>query len=100
MQAAPFSIPSALLGQAVLFLLFMLVVWAVLREAAKVVVKIVLVAGLILAIAVLAGWLDESLVGQWLERTGDLVIQGLAAFVGWLHRAWQAVAGAASDASP
>ncbi len=94
-ETVPFSVPAALLGQAVLFLLFILVVSVVLREAARVVIKVAVVVAIGVAIAVLAGWLDQSLVGEWLTVVGDWAILALREVVLWLTRAWEAVAGAA-----
>jgi hypothetical protein len=96
MDSASFSVPAALLGQVVLFVLFILVVNALLREAARVVIRVVLVGGVLLAIAVVAGWLDRSLVGSLFETVGDWLIVGIRAVVLWLGRAWGAIAGSSN----
>ncbi len=89
------SIPSALLGQAVIFALFVLVVSVFLREAARILIRIGLVAGVVLAVAVMTGWLDGSAVGRILEALGDTMLVGLRAVVVWLRDAWEVVANAA-----
>jgi hypothetical protein len=89
------SIPSALLGQAVIFALFVLVVSVFLREAARILIRIGIVVGIILAVAVITGWLDDSVVGQILEALGDTLLVGLRAVVVWLRDAWEVVANAA-----
>ncbi|HEX9892673.1 MAG TPA: hypothetical protein VGA78_02070 [Gemmatimonadales bacterium] len=85
------DIPSALVGQIVLFTVFGIIIFALVREAARVVIKALLVVGIVLAIAILAGWLDDSMVGRLLERIGDALIVGIKAVVGWVMRAWAAV---------
>jgi hypothetical protein len=89
------SIPSALLGQAVIFALFVLVVSVFLREAARILIRIGIVVAIILAVAVMTGWLDGSVVGQILEALGDTLLVGLRAVVVWLRDAWDVVANAA-----
>ena len=89
------SIPSALLGQAVIFALFVLVVSVFLREAARILIRIGIVVAIILAVAVMTGWLDGSVLGQILEALGDTLLVGLRAVVGWLRDAWEVVANAA-----
>jgi hypothetical protein len=92
-----FSVPSALFGQVVLFAFFVLVANALLREAARVVIRILLVLGLVLVVALLAGWMDESAVGKVFETVGDYLIRGIRAVVGWLREAWQTTAESGAD---
>jgi hypothetical protein len=95
MGETTFSMPSALLGQAVLFVLFILVVNTFLREVARIVIKVALVIGVGVAIAVMAGWLDQSAVGHGLEQVGEWVIAVIAGLVRFLGRIWDAIVGAA-----
>lgn len=87
----PVEIPSALVGQLVLFAVFAIVVFALVREAAKIVVKVMLVVGIALAVAILAGWLDDTVAGDLLGRIGDGLIVGIKAVVNWIMRAWGAL---------
>ena len=87
----PIHVPTALVGQIAVFAAFGLVVYALAREAARVVIKILLVVGIVLAIALFAGLLDQSAIGRILEQVGDGMIVGIKAVVGWLTRAWDAV---------
>jgi hypothetical protein len=87
----PINVPTALVGQIAVFAAFALVVYALAREAARVVIKILLVAGIVLAIALFTGLLDQSAIGRILEQVGDGMIVGIKAVVGWLTRAWDAV---------
>ncbi len=86
-----FSLPSALVGQLVLFAVFALIIFALVREAAKIVIKVMLVVGIALAVALLAGWMDQTAVGRLLERIGDGLIVGITAVVRWVMRAWGSV---------
>jgi SSS family solute:Na+ symporter len=96
--AGDFHVPSALLGQAAVFILFAIIVWAFAREAARIVIRVALVVGVIVAVALLAGWLDRFILAQWLERIGEGVLSALEAVVGWLARAWARVRAAAAGA--
>jgi hypothetical protein len=87
----PIDASSALVGQLVLFGVFALVVFALVREAARIVIKVLVVAAIVVAIAIYAGWLDETVVGRLLERVGDALIVGIKAVVGWIMKAWDAV---------
>jgi energy-coupling factor transporter transmembrane protein EcfT len=87
----PIHVPTALVGQIAVFAAFALVVYALAREAARVVIRILLVAGIVLAIGLFTGLLDQSAIGRILERVGDGMIVGIKAVVGWLTRAWDAV---------
>jgi len=88
-----FSVPAALVGQIVVFAVFGMVIWALLREAARVVIKGLMVVGLVLAIAVMAGWLDQTTVGQWLERIGEWLLTGIEAVTRFVLEAWRRVSG-------
>jgi hypothetical protein len=85
------EIPSALVGQLVLFGIFAIIIYAMAREAARIVIKGLFVIGLILAVAIMAGWLDNSVVGHLLERIGNALIVGIKAVVSWVMRAWSEV---------
>jgi uncharacterized membrane protein len=94
-NGASFSIGEALLGQAVLFLLFFLVVGAVFKEAARILVRVALVVGVVLAVAVVLGWLDKSMVGRWLEAVGEFLVRAIRAVVLWLRDVWEAISNSA-----
>lgn len=88
-----FSVPAALVGQLVVFAVFAMVIWALLREAARVVIKTLVIVGVALAIAVMAGWLDQTTVGRWLEQVGEWLLTGIEAVTGFLLEAWRRVSG-------
>jgi hypothetical protein len=97
-EIGDFHLPRALLGQAALLAIFLLIVWAFVREAARVLIRIALVVAVLVAVPLLAGWLDETVVGQWLERIGDWLLTALEAVVRWLARAWERVQGVTTSA--
>ncbi|HET9515189.1 MAG TPA: hypothetical protein VFO95_14765 [Gemmatimonadales bacterium] len=90
------NVSSALVGQIVVFAVFAIIIYALVREAARVVIKVMLVAGILLAVAIVAGWLDDSMVGHLLEQVGDALIVGIKAVVGWVMKAWSAVSNSPS----
>ena len=86
-------LPSALIGELVVFGIFALVVWALVREAARIVIRILLVVGLGVAVALMAGWLDESAAGAFLEQVGEWLLAGITGVVRFFGRAWERMAG-------
>ena len=81
-------LPSALVGELVLFGIFALIVWALVREAAKIVIRVLLVVGLGIAVALIAGWLDESAAGAFLEQVGEWLLAGITGVVHFFQRLW------------
>ena len=86
-------LPSALIGELVVFGIFALVVWALVREAARLVIRILLIVGLGVAVALMAGWLDESAAGAFLEQVGEWLLAGITGVVQFFARAWDRMAG-------
>jgi len=86
-------LPSALIGEVILFAIFALIVWALLREAARIVIRVLLVIGLGVAIALMAGWLDESAAGAFLEQVGEWLLDGITGVARFFERAWNRLAG-------
>ena len=81
-------LPSALVGELVLFGIFALIVWALVREAAKIVIRVLLVVGLGIAVALIAGWLDESAAGAFLEQVGEWLLAGITGVLHFFQRLW------------
>jgi hypothetical protein len=82
-------LPSALVGELVVFGIFALIVWALVREAAKIIIRVLLVVGLGIAVALMAGWLDESAAGAFLEQVGEWLLAGITGVVQFFQRAWE-----------
>ena len=88
-----FTIPPELIGDAVLTLSFSLVAWALLREAAKWVIKLLLTFGIVLGAAVLLGLVDNTAVGGILYWVGANVSLGMQTMATWLAETWQGMMG-------
>jgi len=86
-------LPSALVGEIVVFGIFALIVWALVREAAKIIIRVLLVIGLGIAVALMAGWLDESAAGAFLEQVGQWLMAGITGVVQFFARIWSNLAG-------
>ena len=79
---APWLASSSLFG------VFALVVWALVREAAKMIIRVMLVVAIGIAVALVAGWLDRSAAGAFLEQVGDWLMTGITGVVRFFARAW------------
>ena len=88
-----FSIPPELIGNAVLTLSFILVAWALLREGAKWVIKLLLTGGIVLGAAVLLGLVDNTAVGGILYWVGANISNGIQTIAIWLAETWQGMMG-------
>ena len=86
-------LPSALIGEIVVFGIFALIVWALVREAARIIIRVLLVIGIGVAVALAAGWLDESAAGSFLEQVGQWLMLGITGVVHFFARAWNNIAG-------
>jgi hypothetical protein len=86
-------LPSALVGELVVFGIFALIVWALVREAARIVIRVLLVIGIGVAVALLVGWLDESAAGAFLEQVGQWLMTGITGVVQFFARLWSNMAG-------
>ena len=86
-------LPSALMGEIVVFGIFALVVWALVREAARILIRVLLVVGIAVAVALVAGWLDESAAGAFLEQVGQWLMTGITGVVQFFARLWSNLSG-------
>lgn len=87
------SIPPELIGNAVLTVSFVLVAWALLREGAKWVIKLLLTGGIVLGAAVLLGLVDNTAVGGILYWVGANISHGIVVVATWLAETWQGMMG-------
>lgn len=83
------TIPSSLLGAIVFFLLIGILLYAVVRETLKIILKPALVVIALVLIATWAGILDETAVGNWFETMGERLLAGLAGVAEWAAEAWE-----------
>jgi hypothetical protein len=92
------SIPPELIGNIALTLAFVLVAWALLREAAKWLIKLLLVFGLLIGAAVLLGLVDNTALGGILYWVGANIGNGIQIVATWLAETWQGMTGAGEPA--
>jgi hypothetical protein len=83
------AVPSSLIGAVVFFLLLGIILYALIRETLKLILKPALVVIALLLVAVWAGILDGTAVGAWLGWIGEKLIAGLRGFSEWVAGAWQ-----------
>ena len=83
------TIPPELIGNAVLTLAFVLVAWALLREAAKWVIKLLLTGGVLIGAAVLLGLVDNTALGGILYWVGANISLGIQIIATWLADTYQ-----------
>jgi hypothetical protein len=74
----------ALVGQLVVLVLLVAVVWFVFKEVARVALKFLIPAGVVMALAVWLGVLDETVAGNLLTGLGELVLTAIRAVAGWV----------------
>ena len=84
------TIPSSLIGAITFFLLLGIIAFVVVKEAVKIILKpALLLIGLAL-VAVWAGVLDETVVGDGFAWIGDRLMDGLEGVSGWVADSWEA----------
>jgi hypothetical protein len=81
------------MGEIVVFGIFALVVWALVREAARILIRVLLVVGIGVAVALMAGWLDESAAGAFLEQIGQWLMAGISGVVQFFAHTWDRISG-------
>jgi len=74
----------ALVGEIVVLVLVLAVVWVVFKEVTKLALKVLLPAGLLVGIAVWFGLLDQTAVGNTLVAVGDGVLHGIRTVADWV----------------
>lgn len=86
------AIPSSLIGAITFFLLLAIVAMAVIRETVKIILKPALVIVVLALLAVWAGVLDETVVGDAFAWIGNRLILGIQTVSDWVAGAWAAQA--------
>lgn len=77
----------ALVGQLVVLVLLVGIVWFVFKEVARVALKFLIPAGLVMGVAVWLGVLDETVAGNLLAAVGDGVLTGVRVVASWVASA-------------
>ena len=77
-------VAPALVGEGVMLILAIGLVWIVFREVARAALKLLLPAAALLGVAVWLGWLDQTMVGDTLVAVGDGVMSGIRSVADWV----------------
>jgi hypothetical protein len=96
MESIP--IPSSLVGALVFFGLLAMIMWLVIRETLRLVLKPVLIVVALALVAVWAGLLDETVIGTGLTWMGDQLIRGAGLAAGWTAEAFEKFSGGGDGA--
>ena len=82
------TIPSSLIGAITFFLLLAIIAFVVIKETVKVILKPALVVVALALLAVWAGVLDETVVGNGFEWIGDRLFAGIQGISEWVADSW------------
>ncbi|MCL7962266.1 MAG: hypothetical protein M8860_05380 [marine benthic group bacterium] len=93
------TIPQQLIGNAALTAAFILVAWALLREAARWVIKGLVVFGIVVGVALLVGLLDNTAASGLLYWVGAWISDGVMAAANWLSGTWSQLTGVEETAA-
>lgn len=93
------TIPQELIGNAALTIAFILIAWALLREAAKWVIKLLIVFGVLVGAALVTGLLDNTAASGLLYWIGSWISEGIVALASWMAETWQQLMGNGETAS-
>lgn len=74
----------ALVGELVVLVLLVGVVWFVFKEVARVALKFLIPAGIVMGLAVWLGLLDQTVAGNLLTGLGEMVLSAVRAVAGWV----------------
>lgn len=77
-------IAPALVGEVVVLVLALGLVWIVFREVARVAIKVLVPAGVLVGAALWLGWLDQTMVGNTLFAVGNGVMSGIRTVADWV----------------
>lgn len=77
-------VAPALVGEVVVLVLALGLVWIVFREVARVAIKLLVPAGVLVAVALWLGWLDQTMVGNTLVAVGNGVMSGIRTVADWV----------------
>lgn len=78
------NLDPALVGELVVLLLVLAIVWMVFREFMRVVLKVVVPLAILVALAVWLDLLDETVVGNALTAVGDGLLTAIRRVAEWV----------------
>lgn len=74
----------ALVGELVFLVLAVALVWVVFKEFMRIAIRIIVPAGILMALAVWTGLLDETVAGEVLVAVGEGVMTGVRTVADWI----------------
>lgn len=74
----------ALIGELVFLVLAVALVWVVFKEFMRIAVRIIVPVGILMALAVWTGLLDETVAGNVLAAVGEAVMTGVRTVADWI----------------
>ncbi|MDE2982422.1 MAG: hypothetical protein OXU74_14620 [Gemmatimonadota bacterium] len=77
-------VAPALIGELVVFLLLLAVTWMIFKEFARIALRVLVPAAILLAAAVWLGLLDKTMAGDMLVAVGEGVITGIRTVADWI----------------
>ena len=77
-------VAPALIGELVVFLLLLALTWMIFKEFARIALRVLVPAAILLAVAVWLGFLDKTMVGDVLVALGEGVITGIRTVADWI----------------
>ena len=78
------AINPALVGELVVLLLLLGIVWFVFKEVTRMALKVIIPAAVVMGLAVWLGVLDETVAGNVLVAVGDGVLTVVRGVAGWV----------------
>ncbi|MCY3545347.1 MAG: hypothetical protein OXH51_11885 [Gemmatimonadetes bacterium] len=77
-------VAPALIGELVVFLLLLALTWMIFKEFARIALRVLVPAAILMAGAVWLGLLDKTMVGDMLVALGEGVITGIRTVADWI----------------
>lgn len=77
-------VAPALIGELVVFLLLLALTWMIFKEFARIALRVLVPAAILLAVAVWLGLLDKTMAGDMLVAVGEGVITGIRTVADWI----------------
>lgn len=77
-------VAPALVGELVVFALLLAVTWMIFKEFARIALRVLVPAAILMAVAVWLGLLDKTMAGDMLVAVGEGVITGIRTVADWI----------------
>lgn len=77
-------VAPALIGELVVFLLLLALAWMIFKEFARIALRVLVPAAILMAVALWLGLLDKTMVGDMLVALGEGVITGIRTVADWI----------------